>query len=195
MKIGVGVAVAVLLIAAGAVVGAYSYTRLRGQDVLFEQDSIQLGGHSYWVYEMGIKLDGKFAPKVTGGVGSVGCCVDFYLVNYTSWNSWSTDEDSRSVLSTVHVNATAVSSQSIEGQFSFVPSASTSYSVVFVNDEYPDVNNANVHAAITLQYISVDSLYGLLAGLGMLGTGLVLLAAMVLTRVGPRRVVRTEPAK
>jgi hypothetical protein len=183
MKISVRVAVAVLLAVIGTVVAAYSYTQLQRQDVLFDQSSIQLDGQSYVGYEiaMYVNLNGKFAPRIIGGVGSVGCCVDFYLINDTSWNSWSTNQSLRSAVSTVHLNATAVSSQSTEGQFSFTPSASTGYSVVFVNDKYPSANNASVHAKISLQYVSLDSLYGLVAGLVMLGT------AFVLLRVTTRR--------
>jgi hypothetical protein len=187
MKIGVGVAVAILLMVIGTVAGAYSYTRLKGHDVLFDQNSIQIDGHSYWGYFIGVDLDGKCTPKVTGGVGSVGGDVDFYLVNYTSWNSWETNPTSRTALSTVHLNATAVSSQSAEGQFSFMPPASTSYTVLFVNDEYPSPNNANLHATITLQYLSVDSLYGLAAGLTMLGTGFVLLIVILLIMMTRRK--------
>jgi hypothetical protein len=189
MKINVRIAAAVLLALIGTIVAAYSYTQLRGQDVLFDQDSIQMDGYSYWGYSMGVNLDGRFAPRIIGGVGTVGCCVDFYLVNYTSWNSWSTNPESRSVLSTVHLNATAVSSQSAEGQFSFVPSAST-YGVVFVNDEYPSANNATVHATIILQYIFVDCLYGLVAGLATLGTGLLLIVVLLI--VMTRRKVQRE---
>ena len=176
MKISARVAVAAtLLIVIGTVVAVYSYTQLQGQDVPFNQDSILIDGHSYAGYEIIVNLDGKFAPRVIGGVGSVGSGVDFYLVNYTSWNSWSTNPESRSAFSMVHLNATAVSSQSAEGQFSFVPSANAGYSAVFVNDEYPSASNASVHATITLQYIYLNCLYGLVGGLVMLGAGFVLL--------------------
>jgi hypothetical protein len=177
MKISARVAVAAtVLIVIGTVVAVYSYTQLQGQDVLFNQDSIPINGNIYVGYEMIVNLDGKFAPRVIGGVGSVGSGVDFYLVNYTSWNSWSTNPESRSAFSMVHLNATAVSSQFLtEGQFSFVPSTSAGYSAVFVNDEYPSVSNASVHATITLQYMYLNSLYGSVGGLVMLGAGFVLL--------------------
>jgi NAD-dependent SIR2 family protein deacetylase len=89
MKISARVAVAAtLLIVIGTVVAVYSYTQLQGQDVLFNQDSILIDGHIYIGYEIIVNLDGKFALKVIGGVGSIESGVDFYLVNDTSWNSW-----------------------------------------------------------------------------------------------------------
>ena len=91
------------------------------------------------------------------------------------WNSWSTNSEFRSSLSTVHLNSTVVSSQFPAGEFSFAPLRSTDYSVVFVNDEYPNTNNASLNATITLQYIYLSSLYGLVAGLIMLGIGFFLL--------------------
>lgn len=176
MKISARVAVAAtILVVIGTVVTVYSYTQLQGQDVLFNQDSIVIEGHVYVGYEIIVNLEGKFAPRVIGGVGSVGSGVDFYLVNDTSWNSWSTNPELRSALSMVHLNATAVSSQSAEGQFSFVPSANAGYSAVFVNYEYPSANNASVHAAITLQYIYLNCLYSLVGGLVTLGAGFALL--------------------
>jgi hypothetical protein len=184
MRIKGRVAVGVLLAVIGIVASAYSYTQLRGQDVLFNQSSIPIDGHSYDSYEIIVNLDGKFAPKVIGGVGSVGSGVDFYMVNDTSWNSWSVDPKLRPAFSTVHLNATAISSQfSTEDQFSFTPTSSAGYSAVFVNDEYPSANNASVHATITLQYIYLNSLYGFVAGLVMLGIGFVLLVATVLRKV------------
>ena len=183
MKVKTRVVVGVLLGVIGIVVATYFYTQLRAQDVLFNLDSIPIDGRSYVSYEIIVNLDGKFAPKVTGGVGSVGSSVDFYIVNYTSWNSWSMNPDLRSAFSMVHLNASAISSQlSSEDQFSFIPAASAGYSAVFVNDEYPSANNASVHATITLQYISLNSLYGLLAGLVMLCIGLVILAITALIR-------------
>ena len=179
MKISARVAVAAtLLIVIGTVVAVYSYTQLQGQDVLFNQDSILIDGHIYIGYEIIVNLDGKFALKVIGGVGSIESGVDFYLVNDTSWNSWSTNPESRSAFSMVHLNATAVSSQFLtEGQFSLVPSANAGYSAVFVNDEYPSASKASVHATITPQYTYLNFLYGLAGGLVMLGAGFVLLIA------------------
>jgi hypothetical protein len=176
MKISARVVVAaILLIVIGTVVAVYSYRQLQGQEVLFDRDSITVNGNIYFAYEIIVNLDGRFAPRVMGGVGSVGSGIDFYLVNDTSWNSWSTNPESRSVFSMVHLNATAVSSQLLtEDQFSFVPSTSAAYSAVFFNDEYPSVNNASVHGTITLQYMYLNSLYGLAGGLVMLGAGLVL---------------------
>lgn len=183
MKLGVLVVVAFLFIVIGIGVALYSYTRLQGQAILFDQNSIELNEHSYLGFEVSVNLDGKFESKVTGGVGSVGDAVDFYLVNDTSWNSWSTEPASRSELSTVYLNATAVSSQSIEGEFSFNPKVSTGYSVVFVNDKYPNINNASIHATITLQYISTDYLYAMAIGLVVTASGFILL---VMTRIRKR---------
>jgi len=186
MKINVIVAVAVLLIVVGASVAAYSYEQLRSQQVLFDQNSIVLNDLIYSSYEASVDLDGKFESKVIGGVGSVGYGVDFYLVNDSSWNSWSMTPALRSAVSTVHLNATAVSSQSIEGQFSFNPSVSTGYSVVFVNDDYPSANNSSVHATIILQYISLDYLFSMAAGLVVVAIGFVLLIVAIRLSSNPR---------
>jgi hypothetical protein len=175
MKINVKVAVAALLVVIGASFAAYSYEQLRRQDVLFDQNSIQLNALRYTGYDVAVDLDGKFEPKVIGGVGSVGDGVDFYLVNDATWNSWSTTPALRSALSTVHLNATAVSSQSIEGQFSFNPSVSTAYSAVFFNDDFPSANNSSVHATILLQYISLDYLFLMATGLVVAAIGFILL--------------------
>ena len=183
MKLIVSVAVAVLLIAIGTSVAAYSYMQLHGQDVLLDQNSIELDEHVYWGYQMTVNLDGKFESKVIGGVGSVGYGIDFYLVNDTSWNAWSTEPALRSAFSTVHLNATGVSSQSSEGQFSFNPTTSTGYSVVFVNDDYPSANNANVHATITLQYILLNYLYALAIGLIVVAIGFVLLIVTIRRKI------------
>jgi hypothetical protein len=179
MKLIVSVAVAVLLILIGTSVAAYFCTQLYGQDILLDQNLIQLDEHVYWGYQMTVNLDGKFESKVIGGVGSVGYGVDFYLVNDTSRNAWSTEPALRSAISTVHLNATAVSSQSSEGQFSFDPTTSTGYSVVFVNDEYPSANNASVHATITLQYILLNYLYAMATGLVVVVIGFVLLIVTI----------------
>jgi len=166
---------------AATVIAAVSYTQLRGQDVIFNQNSIPIGGHSYVAYQVNIDLNGKFAPKVVGEVGSVGNGVDFYLVNGSSWNSWSLNPQSRSTSSMVHLNATAVASQSwIQNQFSFTPIATGgnnafSYSAVFVNNDYPNASNAIVYGTITLRYTYLNSLYGLATGLAVIAIGAVLL--------------------
>jgi hypothetical protein len=160
----------------GLAVASYSYSQLRGQVVLFDRSSIQPNGISASSYDTSsVNLDGKYDAKVTGGVGGPGCCVDFYLVNDTSWNSWEGNPGMRSAFSMVHVNSTVVSSQSIDGQFSFVPPASAGYQVVFVNDDYPNVSNASVGANLTLHYDSIDALYAIVAGLAVLVTGVALL--------------------
>lgn len=179
------VQVAALLVVIGmviaAVIASSSYTQLRGQDVIFNQNSIAIDGHSYVVYQVNIDLDGKFAPKVVGEVGSVGNGVDFYLVNGSSWISWSDNPQSRSTFSMVHLNATAVASQSwIENQFSFTPIATGgqnafSYSAVFVNDNYPNASDVVVYGTIILQYTYLNSLYGLAAGIAVIAIGSVLL--------------------
>jgi hypothetical protein len=186
MKINVIVAVAALLVVIGASFAAYSYERLRRQDVLFDQNSIQLNGLRGSSYEVPVDLNGKFESKVIGGVGSVGGGVDFYLVNDAAWNSWSTWSAIpalRSALSTVHLNATAVSSQSIEGQFSFNPSVSTAYSAVFFNDDFPSANNSSVHATIILQYISLDYLFLMAAGLVVAAIGFILLIVLIFREI------------
>jgi DNA-binding transcriptional ArsR family regulator len=175
------VQIAVLLIAVGLVIAAFSYPQLRGQDIIFNQNSIPIGGHTYLAYQVNINLDGKFAPKLEGEVGSVGNGVDFYLVNDSSWISWSTNPQSRSPFSMVHLNATAVASQSwIENQFNLTPKATGgndafSYSAVFVNDYYPNASEAIVYATITLQYTYLNSLYSLATGLIVIAAGCILL--------------------
>jgi DNA-binding transcriptional ArsR family regulator len=177
--------IAALLLVIGmvvaAVVASFSYAQLRGQDVIFNQNSIPVDGHVYVAYQVNIDLDGKTAPKVIGEVGSVGNGVDFYLVNDSSWNSWSLNSQSRSAFSMVHLNASAVASQSwIENQFHFTPIVTGgdnafSYSAVFVNDNFPNATNVIVYGTITLQYTYLNSLYGLATGLAVIAIGSVLL--------------------
>ena len=169
--------VSILLVLIGLVVASYSYSQLQGNVVLFNRSSIQPNGVSYDSYDTtSVDLDGRFDAKVTGGVGGPGCCVDFYLVNDTSWNSWSGNPGMRSALSMVHLNSTVVSSQSTSDQFSFVPPATAGYQVVFVNDDYPNVSNASINASITLHYDSTSALYATIAGLAILASGAALLA-------------------
>jgi hypothetical protein len=170
-------AAAAFLLFLGAVVVMYSYGQLEGQVVLFDQSSMQIDGHSYFGYQArDVNLDGKYAAMVIGGVGGTGYAVDFYLVNDTSWNSWSMNPGMRSAFSMVHLNSSVVSSQSISGQFSFVPPASAGYSIVLVNDEYPNASNASINVHIALRCDSLDTLYAIAAGLAILASGLVLLA-------------------
>jgi hypothetical protein len=186
MKLKAGMVVAVILAAAGLTTAANFSTQLYGQTVLFDQSSVQIDGHSYVGYEIAVNLNGKYQPSITGGVGSVGCCVDFYLVNDTSWNPWSMNPAMRDALSIEHLNSTVVSSQSIQGQFSFVPSGGAGYSVVFANDEYPNASNATVHATITLQYTSLGSVYALVVGVALLGVGLGVLTMALRGRAKPQ---------
>lgn len=185
MKARAGLAAATILLAAGLLTVAYSSTQLSGQAVLFDQSSVQIGSHSYAGQDIAVNLDGKYQPIIKGGVGSVGCCVDFYLVPAASWNDWSVNPGSRDALSTVHLNSTAVSSQSPQGQFSFVPS-SPGYSIVFLNDGYPNATGAqNVHATITLEYIPLASLYALLGGSVVAIIGFSLLLISLRRRASP----------
>ena len=173
---------AVILLAVGLVTVAYSSTQLSRQTVIFDQSSVQIGSASYVGQDIAVNLGGTYLPIVKGGVGSVGCCVDFYLVPDVNWNTWSTNPAMRDALSTVHLNSTAVSSQSPQGQFSFVPS-SPSYSIIFLNGEYPNATGTqNVHAMITLQYVPLASLYVLFGGLAVVVVGLSLLFIAFRTR-------------
>jgi len=173
MNAKVGLTAAVILIVVGLITAAYSSTHLSGQTILFNQNSVQIDSHSYVGYELVVNLDGKYQPEIKGGVGSVGCCVDFYLVTDANWNSWSTSPAMRGTLSTVHLNSSAVSSQSLQGQFTFVPSTQQGYNVVFVNDEYPNDSGVQiVDATITLQYVPLSSVYALIAGLAVFACGL-----------------------
>jgi hypothetical protein len=163
---------AILLVAIGLVAVAYSSTQLVEQTTLIDNGSIPIDSHSYVTYTIAVDTAGKYQPSVKGGVGSVGCCVDFYVVSDANWNSWATNPAIRDELSTEHLNSTAVSSQSTQGQFSFTPS-SAAYNIVFVNDEYPNASSAeNVHASITLQYIALQSVYYSMAGLVVMGAGI-----------------------
>jgi DNA-binding transcriptional ArsR family regulator len=180
--------IAALIIVIGmvvaAVIAAFSYTQLSGQDVIFNQNSIPIDGHTYVAYQVNIDLNGKSAPKVVGEVGSVGNGVDFYLVNGSSWISWSENPQSRSTFSMVHLNATAVASQSwIENQFSFTPIATEgnnafSYSAVFVSNDFPNASNVIVYGTINLQYMNLSSLYSLAADLAVIAIGSLLLTVM-----------------
>ncbi|MEM0287635.1 MAG: hypothetical protein QXG05_05665 [Nitrososphaerota archaeon] len=175
MKAKAGLAAGAILLAAGLLTVAYFSTQLSSQEVIFEQSSVPIGSYRYLGYEIGIDFGGKYHPIIKGWVGSVGCCVDFYVVDNTNWISWSVNPLSRDALSTVHINSTVVSSQSPQGQFSFVPS-SPSYSVVFVNDEYPNATSTqNVHATIMLDYTPFASLYALGGGLAVAVIGVCLL--------------------
>ena len=169
----------VILVAAGLITMAYSSTQLSGQTTLYDQSSVQVGSHSYIGQGIALSLDGKYQPVVKGGVGSVGCCVDFYLVSDANWNAWSTDPAMRDALSAEHLNSTIVSSQSLQGQFTFTPS-SLGCSVVFLNDEYPNATGArSVHATITLHYTPLASLCALLGGFGVTVLGLGLLFVII----------------
>jgi hypothetical protein len=183
VRINVWIAAAVLLVVIGTVVATCSYTQLQGHDVIFNQSSIEIDGHTYVAYEIIVDLGGKLAPKVVGEVGSVGTGVDFYLVNDSSWNSWSMNPASRSAFSMVHLNATAVGSQlSAENQFFFIPSATASYSAVFVNNEYPNASSVSVYATITIQYVHLSSVYDLIVGLLLIVTGFTVLIITALRK-------------
>jgi hypothetical protein len=175
--------VAVFLVLLGGTVSVYSYGQLQNKVVLFDRSAIQPDRLSYISYDTNpVDLNGKYAAIVTGGVGGPGCCVDFYLVNDTSWNSWSSNTTSRSALAMVHLNSSDVSSQAQSGQFSFVPPSSAGYQVVFMNDNYPDANNATINANITLRYDSVNASYGVVAGLAVLSSGLALAIIFIARR-------------
>jgi hypothetical protein len=191
---GARLTVGAALVLLGLLVASYSYSQLSGQVVLFNQSSIQPGGHSYVTHDTAdVNLDGRYAAKVTGGVGGPGCCVDFYLVNDTSWNSWSSNPGMRSALSMVHLNSAIVSSQLQSGQFSFVPPGSAGYQAVFVNDAYPNASNANIDANVTLHYDSTGALYATIAGLAILASGVVMLVLLMMKRVGAQRRVAETP--
>jgi hypothetical protein len=170
------VAFELVIIVIGIAIAGYSSAYLQGQEVLFNENSVLIDSSSYVSYEITVNLEGKLMPTVVGGVGSVGNGVDFYLVNDTSWNAWSANPDIRNALSVVHLNSTEVSSQSIEGQFSFSPTASVGYSVVFSNNDYPNAIDTTVNATITLQYLNLYSIYGLIIGLVVFGLGCILFA-------------------
>ena len=163
--------VSVVLMACGLIFAVDSGTQLAARTTLLDNSSIQIDSHSYVVYTLAVNLAGVSRPSIEGGVGSVGCCVDFYLVSDANWNSWSTNLSMRDALSAEHLNSTAVSSQSLQGQFALTPSDS-GYSAVFVNDQYPNASGVqNVHVTITLQYTRQQALYAMLAGLAVMAVG------------------------
>jgi hypothetical protein len=178
MKVPARIGIGILLLTVGAGFLAYSYTLPYGQIVLFDQNSIQLGTQTYVDFQVVVNIDGKYSPSVAGSVGSLGCCVDFYLVNDSSWNSWATNSSSRTAYSEVHLNSTEVSSQSAEGEFSFNVFNTTRYNIVFVNDAYPNASTARSHASIILQYTPALTVYFSLGSLTTLGIGLTWLVVL-----------------
>lgn len=167
----------VLLTFVGSALTVFSYPGLHGQEVLFNRGDNRPGAASYGATAIAVDLDGKFAPNVTGYAGGLGCCVDFYLVNDTEWNAWVADPATRDTYATVHLNASVVKSQTAAGEFSFVPPSSAGYTVVFVNDNYPNSTDAIVHANVILHYVSLGPLYAMAVGIlsVALGLGLIVL--------------------
>jgi hypothetical protein len=181
VKASVGIAVSVILALIGVAIAAYSYPQLQQEDALFARDSIQLGANSnstYWIDFLNDNIL-SVSPRIVGRVGSVGTGVDFYLVKYDNWDSWKTDTEQRSALSLVYLNSDVLSSQSAQGQFSFVAPHAYLYIVVFINEKYPAANNASVHVNISLQDISLPNFCAFIAGLAMLTLTIVLLIVMV----------------
>ena len=181
MKASAEVAIVIILALIGTAVAAYSYTQLQQKDVLFDENSIRLGGQSYQTWEVGYipgNIFNIFTLRMIGSVDSVGTGVDFYLVNDTNWNSWSTDIGLRSALSVVHLNSDVLSSQS-GGQFSLAAPLNNGDIIVLVNNEYPNVNNASVNVNIALQYTSLFNFCDFVAGLVLLGIAIVLLTVMI----------------
>jgi hypothetical protein len=152
-----------------AAIAMYSYSQLQHRVVLLDQNPMKLGGSAHIANQTDLNLNGKYDTVVTGDVGGAGCCIDFYIY----WDSWSTNPGMGSSPVMVHLNSSVVSSQSVPGRFSFVPLASGGYSMVFVNDEYPNTSNASVHANIILRYNSLAMLYTMLTALTILLLGFV----------------------
>src|SRR5215472_13325995 len=195
MKPRAGFLIGIVSLFVGAGILSYSFTLPAGQEVLFSQNSIQLDGRPYVDFQVTANIDGKYSPIVTGNVGTVGCCVDFFLVNDSSWSSWATNSSSRVAYSEVHLNATQVSLQSGESQFFVIPSNSTGYNVAFVNDEYPNNSTARVHASIILQYTPPNTVYISLAGWTTLGVGLTWLIILFLRSRVKKFTLPTEPSQ
>jgi hypothetical protein len=181
VKARVEVAVVIILALIGTVIAAYSCTQLQKEDVLFNYNSIQLGGQSYKTWQVGL-IPGNyfyvFTPRIVGSVGSVGTGVDFYLVNFTNYHLWTNETGLRSALSVVHLNSSLLSSQS-GGQFS-TNMGEWAWIVILVNDEYPNVNSASVHANIIFEYISLFNFCAFIAGLAMLGIAIAQTAVLIL---------------
>ncbi len=136
---------------------------------------------------MDVSLNGKYDVNVTGYAGSVGCCIDYYLVNESSEVSWSsaTTPTLQSELSVIHLNSSVVVLQSTAGVFSFVPHSSMGYVVFFVNDNYPNATIASVNSDMILHYSSLSSLYWIIAGLFVFALGVSLLVLGVRRREKP----------
>jgi hypothetical protein len=168
-------AFALILVIVGLVVASYSYGKVTTETTLYSHNSIELDTESYYIFNVGVNSQGKYEALLKGYVGSVGCCIDYCLINDSIEPTWVASNASMKIeLSSIHLNSTQISSQSLSGQFSFVPHASDGYSVFLANDNYPKATNATVDSDFIFQYSSYEWLYYTIAGLVVFLTGLLL---------------------
>jgi hypothetical protein len=169
-------AVALLLAVGGLAVFAYSYDNVQEQTRLFTMGGIILGGEEHKAYNVTVNMDGGYAATVSGYVGAEGCCVEFALLDNSSFSKWIADPEGNPLLPIVHLDSTVVRSQTAQGEFSFKSTVQRDLVLVFVNDEYPATAGFKIHANLDIQYLSLTALYGI-------GGGSVLMALGVLVAV------------
>jgi hypothetical protein len=157
-------AVALLLAGSGLVVSAYSYDNLQGQTNLFTMGGIILGGEANQTYSVTVNLDGKYGAIVSGYVGSTGCCVEFALLDNASFSKWIADPSRNPGLPIVRLDSSVVTSQTTQGEFSFIVASNRELVLVFANGNFPHAADFKVHADLDLRYLSLDALYGIIAG-------------------------------
>jgi len=161
------VAALAILILLGAAIAAYSYGQLQGHTNFFDQSSIPIDGHNYEVRVAVVDLTSRYAATVTGTVSVTGCCVDFYILNATSWNTWVNNSTAYSNLPIVHLNSSALGPQATTGSFSFSVSSSEGLILTFVNDRFPASSDAVAGVALSLQYSNIYASYGITIGATM----------------------------
>ena len=139
---------------------------------LFTMGGIILGGDANRTYYVPVSLDGKLGATVTGYVGSVGCCVEFALLDNSSFSKWMADPSGNLGLPILLVDSKVVASQTAKGEFSFNVNADKDVVLVFVNTDYPQPADFKVHANLDLHFVSVTELYGLVGGSALMAVGL-----------------------
>lgn len=180
------IVVLVIFLILGAAITTYSYGQLLGEASLFKQSSISIDGHNYEVRIAVVDLTGKYGATVTGTVSGSGCCIDFYILNATSWNAWVTNASEYPSLPLVHLNSSVVESQSPRGNFTFPIASSVGLILTFVNDRFPTSSGAVAGAALSLQYSNLYAAYGMVTGL------LIIIVCVIIGLLRLRRSPRME---
>jgi hypothetical protein len=164
-------AIALLLAAGGLAITANSYTQLQGRTNLFTEGGIVLGDKPYQTFYVKLNLIGKYGATMSGYVGSVGCCVEFAILDNTSFSKWVSDPARNVGLPIVHLNSSVVKSQTAQGEFSFKVDADKELVLAFVNDEYPGTVGFKTHANLDLRYLSLTALIEMTGGLAFIALG------------------------